>query len=57
MDLEARVREVVLEELQRQAEAGELTVEPGSEGQVALNGRVDLETLAMAIVGAVAGGP
>jgi hypothetical protein len=57
MDLEAQVRDAVLEELARQAEAGGLTVERGAEGVVTLNGRLDLETLAMAIVGAVAGGP
>jgi hypothetical protein len=32
-------------------------VEPEGEGAVRLNGRVDLEALAMAVVGAVAGGP
>ena len=57
MDLEAQVRDAVLDELTRQAEAGGLTVEQGAEGAVTLNGRLDLETLAMAIVGAVAGGP
>ena len=57
MDMEAQVREAILDELTRQAEAGGLTVQPGEEGAVTINGRVDLETLAMAIVGAVAGGP
>ncbi|MBW3559588.1 MAG: hypothetical protein KY449_07450 [Proteobacteria bacterium] len=57
MDMEAQVREAILDELTRQAETGGLTVEPDDEGAVTLNGRVDLETLAMAVVGAVAGGP
>ncbi len=57
MDMEAQVREAILDELTRQAEAGGLTVQPEDEGAVTLNGRVDLETLAMAVVGAVAGGP
>jgi hypothetical protein len=57
MDLEAQVREAILTELSRQAEAGGASVEPEGEGAVRLNGRVDLEALAMAVVGAVAGGP
>jgi hypothetical protein len=34
-----------------------LKVAPEGEGAASVNGRVDLEALAMAIVGAVAGGP
>jgi len=57
MDMEAQVREAILDELTRQAEAGGLKVDKAEGGAVTVNGRVDLETLAMAIVGAVAGGP
>jgi hypothetical protein len=58
MDLEAQVRDAILTELTRQAEeSGALTLTPADDGAVTLNGRLDLETLAMAIVGAVAGGP
>lgn len=57
MDLEAQVREAILTELTRQAEGGGARVIPEGEGAVVIEGRVDLETLAMAVVGAVAGGP
>lgn len=57
MDLEAQVREAILTELTRQAETGGASLEPEGEGAVRLNGRVDLEALAMAVVGSVAGGP
>ena len=58
MDMEERVRDVLVAELERQAEesAGALTVSRDAEALV-VNGRMDLETLAMAIVGALAGGP
>jgi hypothetical protein len=58
MDLEAQVREALEQELSRQAEAsgGRLTVTPG-EGRADIAGAVDLEALAMAVVGSVAGGP
>ena len=58
MDAEAQVVRAMTQELQRQAEAapGELTV---SELPTALqvSGRVDMEALAAAVVGAIAGGP
>ena len=58
MDLEKKLVETVLAELKRQAEAGRaLKVGEAREGVVALEGRVNLEELAMAIAGAVAGGP
>lgn len=57
MDLEQQVREAILAELTRQAEEGGATVRPDGEGAVVVEGRIDLETLAMAVVGAVAGGP
>ena len=57
MDMEAKVRDAIVDELKRQAADGRgLTVEPG-EGAAEVQGRVDLEALAMAVVGAVAGGP
>lgn len=57
MDMEQQVREAILDELTRQAEAGGPAVTPEGEGAVTVQGRVDLEALAMAVVGAVAGGP
>ena len=56
-DLEAQVAETVRIELERQAEATkELTV-AGANGVLTVHGRIDLEALAMAVVGSVAGGP
>jgi hypothetical protein len=57
MDMEEMVRDAVVAELKRQAEAGGLSFAAEGEGAAAVQGRVDLEALAMAIVGAVAGGP
>lgn len=58
MNLEEKIVEAILAELRRQAEAdGKLKVGESREGVVALDGSVNLEVLAMAIAGAVAGGP
>jgi hypothetical protein len=59
MDLEQQVAEAITVELTRQAEAGPhaLSVEPAGQGALSVRGRIDLEALAMAVVGAVAGGP
>lgn len=57
MDMEAKVRDAIVDELKRQAADGPgLKVEPG-EGSAEIAGTVDLESLAMAVVGAVSGGP
>ena len=57
MDLAQQLVEAMKAELQRQAEDGALTLDDGDPTQVAVNGRIDLETLAQALVGHVAGGP
>ena len=59
MDMEEKVVEAITAELQRQSEAsgGRLSVKPDDQGGVSLNGRVDLEALAMVAVGTLAGGP
>lgn len=57
MDMEEQVRDAILAELTRQAEEGGARLTPDGDGAVVLNGRVDLEALAMAVVGRVAGGP
>lgn len=48
----------MIEELQRQSEAspGDLTVSE-LPNALEVNGRVDMESLAMAVVGTIAGGP
>ncbi len=56
MDMEAQVMEAMREELRRQAELGEVTTSEVENG-LRVEGVVDLEALAMAVVGAVAGGP
>ena len=59
MDMEQQVRDAIVAELKRQADAGERgrKVEDGGEGVLTVNGPVDLEELSMVVVGAVAGGP
>ena len=58
MDMEAQVRDAIRSELERQAEAAEggLSLAQSPDG-LRISGQVDLEALAMAVVGAVAGGP
>ena len=55
-DMEAQVAEALRTELERQAEAKTLIVTQ-ADGGLTVYGIVDLEALAMAAVGAVAGGP
>ena len=59
MDMEDQVREAMVGELTRQAEAsdGRLKAGPCAEGRLRLEGEIDLDALAMAVVGSVAGGP
>ena len=57
MDMEEQVRDALLAELKRQSDASGLSVTPEGEGAARVEGRIDLEALAMAVVGAVAGGP
>ena len=58
MDMEASVGDAIVAELERQAEAGEGALRVRrDDGGLVIEGRVDLEALAMAVVGAVAGGP
>jgi hypothetical protein len=58
MDLEGQVARAITEELERQADSsgGELRVVVTG-GTLRVGGAIDLEALAMAVVGAVAGGP
>jgi hypothetical protein len=58
MDLEKKIVEALLAELSRQSQAGRgLRVGEAQEGVVTVEGPVNLEELAMAVAGAVAGGP
>ncbi len=57
MDLEDRVREAILAELQRQADRPDLVVRTLDPPFVDVRGRIDLDELAMALVGTLAGGP
>jgi hypothetical protein len=59
MNMEDQVREAVVGELRRQAEASHGSLRAGmpKEGRLHLEGDVDLDALAMAVVGSVAGGP
>ena len=55
------MREAILSELRRQAETSAdtgdtLTVEPGPD-KVVIHGPVDLDDLAMVVMGSLAGGP
>jgi hypothetical protein len=58
MDLQAQIIEAIRQELGRQSQGddrGLTFIEAGERAEV--NGSLDLEALAMAISGAVAGGP
>jgi hypothetical protein len=59
MNMEDQVREAILAELDRQSGITDrkLAVKPDDQDGVTITGRVDLDELAMAVVGAVAGGP
>lgn len=58
MDMEAQIVVALRRELERQAEQNpDLTVERDEAGAVTVDGRLDLEAMAMAVAGAVAGGP
>ena len=59
MNMEDQVRDAIVEELKRQAEvaAGELRLTDEGNDLLTVEGRVNLDELAMAVVGAVAGGP
>ncbi|OGN44349.1 MAG: hypothetical protein A2623_04705 [Caulobacterales bacterium RIFCSPHIGHO2_01_FULL_70_19] len=59
MDMEAQIVAALRTELQRQAaDAGDaLRIAEASSARVRIEGSVDLEALAMAVAGTVAGGP
>jgi hypothetical protein len=55
---EDQVREVIVEELRRQAEASPSTLRVETvDDRLDVHGEIDLDALAMAIIGSMAGGP
>ena len=59
MDMEAQIVAAVRAELSRQAAESNdsLRLDDAGPGRVRIDGSIDLEALAMAVAGAVAGGP
>ena len=58
MNIADQVREAIVSELERQAEAGgQVEVKVGPDDKMTIEGRVDLDELVMAVVGALSGGP
>jgi hypothetical protein len=57
MNLEDNVRDALVAELRRQADRRDLSFREEGEGFARIEGRVNLEELAFAIVGALSGGP
>lgn len=56
MDAHEKARDAIVTELERQAAEAGLNVEQIDEGY-AVDGQVDVDALAAAVVGAIAGGP
>ena len=55
---EDQVREAIIAELGRQAEASPSTLQvENADDRLMVNGEIDLDALAMAIIGSMAGGP
>jgi hypothetical protein len=59
MDLEEQIREAIIAELKRQSENSEggLKVSGGEGASLMVQGPINLDELAMVVVGHVAGGP
>ena len=59
MDLQTTLRDAILTELLRQAEATDaaLRVSVAEDGSADIHGRIDIDALIMVITGALAGGP
>lgn len=56
--LEEKIKDAIVTELKRQAEKRPDTLKvSASETRLAVDGEIDIDALAMAIVGSVAGGP
>ncbi|HYE46775.1 MAG TPA: hypothetical protein VEA44_13500 [Caulobacter sp.] len=57
MDLQAQAVEAMTAELERQEAEGSLKLTRGEAPMLRIEGEVDMESLAMAVIGAVAGSP
>ena len=59
MDLQARIRDAIVAELERQAEAADPApkVDTSEAGYAIIEGRIDLDALIMVVEGALSGGP
>lgn len=59
MDLQTTIRDAIVTELQRQAEATDAApkVSLAEDGFVDIQGRIDIDALIMVITGSLAGGP
>ncbi len=59
MNMEDQIRDAVVAELQRQGEAseGKVRVQTQGDNGLSIEGTIELDSLAMAVAGAVAGGP
>ena len=55
--MQDEVRKAIREELQRQAAESEALTVSGEGDRLEINGPVDVDVLAFAVVGALAGGP
>jgi hypothetical protein len=55
--LEEKIAEAIVEELLRQAAAHPEALSVESSGELRVDGKIDVQALAMAIAGSVAGGP
>ena len=60
MDLQEKIRDAIVAELNRQAEAASdpaPKVDTSEPGYAKIDGRIDLDALIMVVAGALAGGP
>ena len=57
MDMEEQIIDAITAELKRQAANGGVAVDEPRDGKLRVDGRIDLDALAMAVAGSVAGGP
>lgn len=59
MNMDDQIQQAILAELQRQSEASDasLKVELREAGSIIIDGVINLDELAMAVAGALAGGP